>query len=372
MPVDPDSADAWEQGAFSGVRVADEVWGRGALDDKGSLVCLLAAVEGLLAAGFVPERGVYLAFGHDEEIGGHNGAEVIAKTLAERGVRLAWALDEGGMVVTDLAGEFGQPVALVGVAEKGSVSLSLSTEAQGGHSSMPPPQSAVGIVAAGVRALEARKPDAALVRTTRSTIDFLAPELPFVARFVLANLGAFEGWLVRGAETIPTLDAINRTTTAVTIFRGGTKENVLPRHAEAVVNFRIRPGDSVASITDHVRATIADPRIRVEVAGGTTPREPSPESPVDGEAFHTVQSAIHAHFPDVWVVPYLVFGGTDARHFARVTENVYRFLPFRVTDEGRSRLHGVGERVAVSDLETAVRFYRELVRRAQPSAHPQG
>ncbi|MEM7410574.1 MAG: M20/M25/M40 family metallo-hydrolase [Myxococcota bacterium] len=368
VPVDPSTADQWEQPPFSGAIVAGEIWGRGALDDKGSLVCVLEAVEGLLAEGFSPARGVYLAFGHDEEVGGHRGAEVMAKALEARGVRLEWVLDEGGVVVRDLVDGFDDPIALIGVAEKGSVSLALINEGPGGHSSIPPAQTAVGIVAAGVQALEQQKPEADLVQTTRSTIAFLAPELPFAFRFVLANLGVFEGWLLRGASHLPPLDAANRTTTAATIFHGGTKENVLPRRAEAVVNFRIRPGDSVASITEHVRATVADPRIRVEVAGGTTPREPSPESSVDSDAFAILQQSIHAQFSDALVLPYLVVGGTDARHYARVSDDVYRFLPFRIADSERSRLHGINERVAIDDLVAGVRFYRDAILRSQPGA----
>ncbi|MEA2025591.1 MAG: M20/M25/M40 family metallo-hydrolase, partial [Chloroflexota bacterium] len=174
VPVDPGTEDAWSQPPFSGAVWGGEVWGRGALDDKGSLVAILAAVEDLLAEGFAPRRPLLLAVGHDEEIGGEAGARAIAVELASRGVRADLVLDEGGAISDGVLPGLG-PVALIGVAEKGQVSLELIAEAPGGHSSMPPPQSAVGIVAEAVRALETERPPTRMVEATRATLEALAP-----------------------------------------------------------------------------------------------------------------------------------------------------------------------------------------------------
>ena len=364
VPVESGTEVAWSQPPFSGAVSGGEVWGRGALDDKGSLVAILAAVEDLLAEGFVPRRTLLLAVGHDEEVGGEAGARAIAAELASRGVRAALVLDEGGAISEGVLPGLG-PVALVGVAEKGAVSLELVAEAPGGHSSMPPPQSAVGIVAEAVRRLEAGRPPARMVEATRATLMAVAPGMPFVHRLVLANADVLEPLVLRALASRPALDAAIRTTTAATVFHGGTKSNVLPERASAVVNFRILPGESVEDVIAHARATVADARVRVAIEPGTSGREPTRASPADGPVFALLEETIAARFPGVIVAPYLVLGRTDARHFEAISENVYRFLPLRLDADARRRLHGIDERVGVEELAGAVGFYRELIRRAQ-------
>jgi carboxypeptidase PM20D1 len=364
VPIDPGTENAWKQAPFSGAVVDGEVWGRGAIDDKGSLIATLAAVEDLLAERFTPKRTLLLALGHDEEIGGNAGARAIATTLEARGVRAALVLDEGGVVSEDMIPDLG-PIALVGVAEKGSVSLALTVEAPGGHSSVPPRQSAIGIASEAVRALETQHPSARLVETTRATFAALAPELSFPARLVLANADVLARPLLRVLASNAALDAAIRTTTAPTVFHGGAKSNVLPKRVTAVVNFRIIPGETVEDVVAHARATIADDRVHIDIARGTPAREPSAESPTDGPAFALLQKTIAARFPEALVAPYLVLGGTDARHYGVISENVYRFLPLRLNPESRTRMHGTDERLDVDELANAVRFYRELIRRAQ-------
>jgi carboxypeptidase PM20D1 len=364
VPIDPGTEDAWSRPPFSGAVSNGEVWGRGALDDKASLIATLAAVEDLLAEGFVPRRTVLLAFGHDEEIGGDSGARAVAAELQARGVRAALVLDEGG-AITDVPIPGVGAVALIGVAEKGLVSLELVAEATGGHSSMPPPQSAIGTIAQAVRALEANHPPARMVDATRATFEALAPEMSFLPRLAFANADVLEPVLLRVLATRPALDAAIRTTTAVTVIDGGAKSNVLPKRATAIVNFRILPGDSVDDVVAHAKATIADERVRVEIAPETSARDPSATSPIDGPVFVLLEETIAARFPDVVIAPYLVLGGTDARHFSVISDNIYRFLPLRLDADARTRLHGTDERVSVKDLADAVGFYRELIRRAQ-------
>lgn len=364
VPIDPGTEEAWTHPPFAGAVADGAVWGRGAIDDKGSLIAVLTAVESLLEEGFAPRRSVLLAFGHDEEIGGDAGARAIANALEERGVRPMLVLDEGGVVSEGMLPGLG-PVALVGVAEKGSVSLQLVVEAPGGHSSIPPRQSGIGIVAQAVRALETQRPPARMVDTMRATLATLAPELPFLPRFALANADVLERPLLHLLARSEMLDAAIRTSTAATVIHGGAKSNVLPRRVEAIVNFRIIPGETVGDVIAHARATIADERVRIDIAPGTPAREPTSESPTDSAEFALLQRTIAARFPDALVTPYLVVGGTDARHYTDVSRNVYRFLPFRMDAEVRTRMHGTDERIAIAELTEAVGFYRELIRRSQ-------
>lgn len=359
VPVDPVSLEAWQHPPYSGHVDGEFIWGRGAIDDKGSMFSILEAVEGSIEAGFEPVRSVILAFGHDEELGGDRGATGMAKLLEARGTRLEYVLDEGGAVTIDAISLVEAPVAVVGVAEKGLVSIELRAEAAGGHSSMPPTQSAIGILAAAVAALERNPMPARIEGTVDVLFDHLGPELDFPLKLVMANRWLFAPILERVLRGAPTLDALQRTTTAATVFHGGVKANVLPTRVEAIVNFRILPGDSVESVRQHVVRVIDDERVAVRVMPAA--REPSAISPIDSPAFLALKQTISSHFPEAIVTPYLVLGGTDARYYGALTDDIYRFLPFEFTPEDRERMHGTNERVPIRTLPRAVSFYRHMI-----------
>jgi len=363
VPVDPASESDWTHPPFEGTVEDGIVWGRGALDDKASLVCLLAAVDRLVRTGFRPERTVYLAFGHDEEVGGYEGAKQIAQLLESRGVELAWVLDEGGLVASEFVAGARGSFAVVGIAEKGSVSIALELEEAGGHSSVPPAHTAIGDLARALVRLERHPMPARIDGVTGLFLDQLAPELPFPERLVLANRWLFGPLIEYAFSRVPALDAMQRTTTALTIFDAGVKENVLPARARAIANFRIHPDDRVSSVSEHVRDTIQDERIQLQIGVRSVPREPSPVSPVDSGAYRLLQGTIRSIFPDAAVLPYLVLGGTDARHYYGLTRNVYRFAPFQLGPEALKLAHGVDERISGENLARAVRFYVELLAR---------
>jgi carboxypeptidase PM20D1 len=361
VPVDPASIGDWTHPPFEGVVQQGVVWGRGAIDDKASVITIMEAVEGLVAEGHRPERTVYLAFGHDEEVGGYEGALAIAKLLEERGVRLAWVLDEGGLVAKGMVPGVRAQVAVVGLAEKGSVTIGLEIDAPGGHSSAPPIHSAIGDLAQAIVRLENNQMPSRIDGVTGTFLDTLAPELPFAARLVLANRWLFGGLLNRGFGELPPFAAMTRTTTAVTMVEAGVKENVLPVRASAVVNLRIHPRDSVDGVVDHVRETIDDPRVRLQLGLRTPPREPSPASPPDAEAFVALQRTIRSVFPDTVVAPYLVLGGTDGRHYYRISDNVFRFGPYVMGGDALKLAHGTNERITTANLMSGVRFFRQLL-----------
>jgi carboxypeptidase PM20D1 len=367
VPVDAESEAGWTHPPFTGVVADGVVWGRGTLDDKASMICLLEAVEHLAREGFQPERSVYLAFGHDEEVGGEDGAKRIAKLLASRGVALEWVMDEGGMVAAGFLQGIDTDVAVVGIAEKGSVSIVLEIEAPGGHSATPPAHTAIGDIAAAIVALERNPMPASIDGVTGLFLDYLAPELPFAARIVLANRWLFGPMVEFVFSRVSALDAMTRTTTAVTIFEAGTKENVLPLRARALANFRIHPSDTISGVADHVRRTIDDSRIQIQVDVRTPPRNPSLMSSVETDAFAQLQRTIAEVFPDAAAVPYLVLGGTDARHYQDLSPNVYRFLPYVLGREALQLAHGVDERISVENVGRAVRFYVRLIRGAAGS-----
>ncbi|HEX6313966.1 MAG TPA: M20/M25/M40 family metallo-hydrolase, partial [Gemmatimonadaceae bacterium] len=337
------------------------VWGRGTLDDKASVVAILEAVEWLIGVGFEPRRTVYIAFGHDEELGGFSGAAEIAAMLKERAGRLAFLLDEGGVVSQGLMPGVDRPVALIGVVEKGSIGVNLTVEGTGGHSSMPPEHTAVGVLSRAITRLEDNQMPARLTPVVREMLLRLAPEMPVPLRLPLANLWAFQPLVVRGLLGNDRTAAMLRTTTAATMVSGSPKENVLPIVARGLVNFRILPGDSPEDVLEHVRRTVGD--TAVHIAGGG--RGASPVSDYSAAEFRTLEKTIGQLFPTAIPVPFLMIGGTDTRHYEDLTRNVYRFNPIVATPDLVAGAHGTNERVRADDFVRAARFFAQLIRNSQ-------
>jgi carboxypeptidase PM20D1 len=323
-------------------------------------VGVLEAIEMLLREGFRPARTVYLAYGHDEEVGGTEGAKEIAALLQHRGVELEMVLDEGGVVANGVLSGVSKPVALVGIAEKGFVSLELSVRQAGGHSSMPPAQSSVGILSAAIARLEQNQMPARLEQPTRQLFERIGSEFPLAQRAVFANLWLTRALVLQKLEGSPTTNAMVRTTTAPTIFQAGEKENVLPSQARAVVNFRILPGDNVDDVIDHARRVVNDDRVEIRAAAGFS-AEPSTVSGTESASFRKLERAILSTNPDAIVAPYLVVVVTDSRHYAKLTGNIFRFQPVRVSSDDLERMHGSDERIAVSEYGQAIRAYREIL-----------
>ncbi len=365
VPVEPGTERDWSRDPFSGDIVDGYVWGRGAMDDKGSLIAIMEAAEMLLDQGFQPQRTVYFAFGHDEEVGGQLGAVAIAAQLADRSVLPAFVVDEGGVLADALIPNIDQSVALVGIAEKGYLTIELTATSGGGHSSMPPPRTTIGVLSTAIDRLQRRPMPGGIRGPTEIMFDYVGPELPFLSRTAVANRWLL-GWLVEAEfGRSPEGRSLLGTTMAPTIFEAGVKENVLPSSARAVVNIRILPGDSSASVLAHVRRTIRNPAIEVRTIGFVS--EPSPVSDVESLGFRTVERTIRELHPDALVVPWLVVGGTDSRHFARLTSQIIRFSGARVGPDDLRRVHGTDERVGVEVYADMVRFYLQLLRNAAGS-----
>ncbi|HEV8400233.1 MAG TPA: M20 family peptidase [Gemmatimonadales bacterium] len=359
VPVEAEST--WTYPPFAGHVADGYVWGRGALDDKGNLMAILEAIEQLVALDVAPRRTIYLAFGHDEEVGGRNGATQTAALLASRGVHLQFVLDEGGAITTGLVPGIASPVALVGIAEKGYVSLELTAHAQGGHSSMPPPGTAIGILGEAVTELEEDQMPRRISGATAAMLDYIGPEMAFSRRVALGNRWLLSSLIERQFGATPSGNAMLRTTTAPTILAAGVKDNVLPSTARAVVNFRILPGDSIAGVVAHATEAIDDPRVTIRVIPESAV-EPSPVSPDTSESFLTMERTLRQVAPGVIVTPWLVVGGTDSRHFDKLTANVYRSGALTLTAADLGRIHGTNERVAISDYARNIAFYIQLIR----------
>lgn len=363
VPIDPVSADRWLQPPFGGVISGGFIWGRGTLDDKGAVMALHEAAETLLAQGFRPKRTVYFAFGHDEEVGGREGSAKIAQWLSAQGIRLESVLDEGQVVTEGIVPGFDKPVALIGIAEKGYLSLEFVVEAEGGHSSMPPPHTAVGLLSAAIARLEDNPFPAIISNPVAQQFAFLGPEQGWLRRVVFSNLWLFAPLVKSQMERAPSTSAMLRTTIAPTMLEGSIKENVLPMRARGVVNFRLLPGMSSDEAIRRIEAIVGDPRVKI-TATGTSRSEPSPVSGTDSDSFRKLHRAVKATFQDAIVAPSLVLGATDTRHFIAISDNLYRFLPARLGREDLKRYHGVNERLSIDNYGEFVRFYMRYLREA--------
>lgn len=361
VPVEPGTEKDWKHPAFEGRIVNGYIWGRGTWDDKLSVVGILEAAEILIKERYQPKRTIYFAFGHDEEVGGRNGAAAMARLFREKGVSFDYVLDEGNPIGMGLIPGVSSPVAMVGVAEKGYISLELTVEGRGGHSSMPPPNTTIGILSSAIHNLERHKFDAEIRDATKQFLEYLGPEMPFHYRMAAANLWLFAPLMERKLASSPSSNAIIRTTTAATMLKAGIKENILPKKASAVVNFRILPGDSVQAVLDHTRRVVDDPRVVIKPLGSFK-IEPSAVSGVESYGFKSLQKTIREIFPDALVAPSLVVGATDSRYYEKLSESVFRFSPIKVTRDDLGRIHGTNERVSVKGYGQAVRFYYQLIR----------
>jgi carboxypeptidase PM20D1 len=362
VPVEPGTEGRWTHPPFSGAIDGEFVWGRGTLDDKVSVLGAAEAVEHLLGEGFVPRGTVYLAFGHDEEVGGEAGAAAIAALLEERGVTAAFTIDEGmGIVARGLVPAVTSDVALIGLAEKGYLTLELIATANGGHSSTPPRETAVGRLARALARLESHPLPQAIRGPVAAMFDHLAGESELPMRLLLRNRWLFEPLILRVLSREPAQAAMLHTTMAPTLLRAGIKDNVLPSEARAVVNFRILPGDTVEGVVAHVRGTLNDPDVELRILDA---REPSRSADPASEAYRTVARTVREVFPGAVVAPALVLGGTDSRHYGEVAAQSFRFVPLRLSPDDLKRIHGTDERVAIDDYLGVVRFFVQLVKNA--------
>lgn len=356
VPVD--ESDAWTHPPFAGVIADGIVHGRGALDDKGPLIVVLEAVENLLAEGVVPARDIYLSFGGNEETYG-DAAQEIARVFRERGIVPWLVVDEGGAVVDAPLPFVPGRAAMIGVGEKGLMTLTLTARGDGGHASAPPRRTAVRRIA---RAVERLGPSTFRPRPSRPVgrmLSQLGAQTPGPAGHLLRLLGSAP-WLTGrlfaalGGESA----ALVRTTVAPTMQSGGTAANVLPSQASATLNLRIALGETTQQAVLRVRRRIRDPLVTVTVDEASAP---SPESATDNAQFALLADALAVSHPGVAAVPYVMMAATDSRHFHRFAPAVYRFAPIEMSNAQRASIHGVDENVEIAALERGERFHRALI-----------
>jgi carboxypeptidase PM20D1 len=357
VPVDLDCLKRWKHEPFKGDIAEGTIWGRGTLDDKGPVVSILAAAELLLKQGFIPERTIYFTFGCDEESSGRAGAAHIVEWLKKKKVEPEAVLDEGAAVIDGVFPGIQGLLGLVDVAEKGYLTVKLTVEAAGGHSATPEGPSAIAVLAKALNKLNDH-PMPAHLGIIKNLFWQIGKSSPWAFRLVFSNLWIL-GWLAKQLlEQGGMTNAAIRTTIASTMIQGGIRDNVLPTKAEAIVNARLLPGDSVKKVMNHIRHAIADVRVKVEPV---MEFEPSPVSPADHPAYAVLQKAIRQGYGDIPVAPFLVIGATDARYYAAVSKNIYRFAPYLMDKDLLATVHGNNERISTKVLVKMIQVYALII-----------
>lgn len=361
VPVTEGTEKDWKYPPFSGTIAENHIWGRGAMDMKHHLISVIESVETLLEENYQPKRGVFLCFGHNEEIvaSKESGAEDIAQLLKSRGVHLDSVLDEGGILLKVNTMGINAAFATIGTTEKGVADFEITVSAKGGHSSNPPKHGAIHKLSKIVNKLENHQFKAHFLPTTRELVENAGKHMPFPIKLILGNLWLFKPLLVLVMKQIPPTASIIRSTIAVTQAQGSPAANVLPQKASITVNCRILPGDTVESVTKHLKKVINDDTVEIKILRF---KEPSPLSPTDSKAYKTIETLCQQSADNAVAVPLLVMGGTDAYHYETICKNVYRFSPFVAGADLISLTHGTNERLPVDSVENAVAFFKRYIK----------
>lgn len=358
--VTPGDASNWEHDPFDPYVDDDNVLhGRGSLDDKGCLIIILEAIEELLAEGFEPHRTVYVALGGNEETVGADGPNPTPELLKERGITPWMVLDEGGAVIDAPIPGIDKRLAVVGVSEKGSLTLQMTATTPGGHASSPSPDSAIFVLAKALDKLSHNTFPRTVPAPMQEMLASLAPYAPLPLRAGLANLDILRTPLAHAMSLAGgELAASTHTTVAATMLAGGTAPNALPTEASATLNIRIAVGETIESTLAHLRRQVNDNRVSFEIMEGD---DPSPISPTDNDQFATLRQAIAGSWPDALTVPYVMLACSDARLWHKHWPNVYRFCPMYMSAAQRGTIHGFNENLNVAELSRGKAFHRALL-----------
>jgi carboxypeptidase PM20D1 len=359
-PLPTEEFSKWKYPPFSGAVAEGRIHGRGAIDMKGVVFALLESVDSLLVRQFVPQRDIYIALDPDEEVGGLRGAAHLATYLKNKGIRFETIYDEGGIVASPGTAEgINQNIAFVGIAEKGVVGYRIKVKGTGGHSSMPPLQTAAGRAAIIMQRLENNQLPQRMIKPTGEFMNIAGAGMGFAGRMAIANQWLFQGMLFKQMAKSPQANALSRTTTAITQLKGIDVNNVLEPVVEVVINFRILPGETSQDVINHIKKACEG--FEVEIDAPRIPVEPSNVSPTDGRGYDIIQEAVAQLYPGTLVTPYLTIGATDCKHMGELSDRIYRFMPVLLNPFEQRSIHNFNEYMSIDNYGRMISYYSYLM-----------
>lgn len=361
VPAEAGTLKQWTHSPFSGFIDDEWIWGRGAIDDKFQVMALLETTEKLLKENFTPALDIYFAFGHDEEISGEQGAQKIAEYLKTKNLEFDMVLDEGGVMVKDVFPGITKTIAFISTAEKGDMNIEMAVFEKGGHSSVPPKETAIDILSKAIIKLNKHPMPASLQEPTIEMLSILAPHFDGTTRFAIRHRRLFRKKILKKLSDNPGTNALIRTVISTTMLRGGAKENSLPTFAAVNLNIRILQGDSIESIMEYIHKITNDPRIQLTLKRSW--HNPSSITPSNGKAWQILSNTIKENWPDIIISPLVTPGTTDSRHYSSLSKNILRFIPVTVNNESKEQIHGINERISINEYRKSILFYSELIKK---------
>lgn len=360
VPVESCSYNKWGEPPFSGHIDEQYVWGRGSIDNKFQLMALMETIENLLSENYIPLQTIYFAFGHDEEIGGTEGAAKVAKYFQLNNMLFEFIIDEGGAIVHNMFPGIKRDIAFIATGEKGDLNVELSVQEKGGHSSVPQRENAIDILANAISKIKKKPIPARLQHPTDKTLDSIAPYLDGKTKFAIRNKWLFKKRILKSLSENYATNAIIRTVITPTIIQSGIKENALPTLATANLNIRILQGNNIEYVLKYLQNTIKDTRVFIRMKNPAY--NPSPISPAEGKPWNALYKTIQSYYPGIIVAPMVSPATTDSRHYASLCKNIFRFTPFSITAENKECVHGINEKIGISEYLQAISFYTSLIK----------
>ena len=357
--VVPAETEKWTADPFGAELKDGYIYGRGALDMKNMVISIMESAEELCSRGFKPAHDIWIVFGGDEERTGIKGAKETAKWFSEKGIHFSFVLDEGTPVAEDMIKGINTPLALVGIEEKGFLSLDLTVDQQSGHASQPPEQQAAAVLGRSLLRLSRRPFPWRLTPAVEAFFKQLGPYASGTRGLAMGHARLLGKLFFAVAASNTATRALFRTTLAMTQLEGSAADNVMPSSVRAVINLRLLPPWTVDTAIERVKAVIADDQVAVTVHGlGTNPVKAQPDqTKLTGSGWKEIKNALAKTFPDIPVLPFLMLATTDSRHYKDLTSGIFRFNPLLLDQKELSLIHGHDERISLENLELCLKFY---------------
>lgn len=354
--------ERWSVEPFGGEIKDGKVWGRGAIDNKATLLCPMESMENILKndPDFTPEYDLYFTFGGDEECNGICQPKIVEKLQAD-GVRARLVLDEGGAIVKGVFPGSDDYIAVIGLCEKGMANVEVSVDSTGGHASQPSNDDPVNVLTRAINKIESNPMEGVITSPVKGMLDVLGRNSNFKMKLVFANMWLFKGLVKKIFSKGKATNALIRTTFAFTELSGSKAPNVLPSEAKVNINIRIAPNTNIDEVVAHIKKVVNDDRVKINVA---IAENPSPVASIDSFGYKLVKQTMNDVYDDVIVSPYVMLAASDSRHYTPISDCVLKFAPFKVTQKQLDGIHGDDENIDISALKHGVEFYTKLIKNA--------